>query len=101
MMGPIGIAQASGEAAKAGFDWLIKLVAMISLQVGIFNLFPLAPLDGGHLAILAGEGLLRRDFSITVKTWIVNAGVLVMFLLIGLAFYSDLSKMSLFGKLLP
>jgi regulator of sigma E protease len=101
MMGPLGIAQASGDAAREGWDRLVFLVAVISLQVGIFNLFPLAPLDGGHLAILAGEGLLRRDFSMTVKNWIMQAGVAVMLLLIGLALYSDLSKSSLFGKFLP
>ena len=49
--------------ARDGFGSLFFLVAVISLQVGILNLFPLAPLDGGHLAILAGEGVIRRDFS--------------------------------------
>ena len=93
MMGPIGIAQASGEAARAGLDWLMRLVAVISLQVGILNLFPLAPLDGGHLAILAVEGAARRDLSPSVKTYIMNAGVAVVFLLIGLVLYSDISKM--------
>src|SRR5262245_12135325 len=101
MMGPLGIAQASGDAAREGWDRLVFLVAVISLQVGLFNLFPLAPLDGGHLAILAGEGLLRRDFSMRVKNWIMQAGAAVMLLLIGLALYSDLSKTSLFGKFLP
>jgi regulator of sigma E protease len=101
MMGPLGIAKASGDAARGGPGSLLFLVAVISLQVGILNLFPLAPLDGGHLAILVSEGLLRRDFSITVKTWIMNAGALVIFLLIGLVLYSDLSKTSLLGKFLP
>jgi regulator of sigma E protease len=102
MMGPLGIAQASGEAAKSGRPGpLLFLVAILSLQVGIFNLLPIAPLDGGHLTILAGEGLIRRDFSIAVKMWIMNAGVAVMLLLIGIAIYADLSKTSLFGKFLP
>jgi regulator of sigma E protease len=101
MMGPLGIAKASGDAARGGFDQLFFLVAVISLQVGILNLFPLAPLDGGHLAILAGEGLLRRDFSMNVKAWIMNAGAAVIFLLIGLVLYSDLSKTSFLGRFLP
>jgi regulator of sigma E protease len=101
MMGPLGIAQASGDAARGGLGPLFYLVAVISLQVGILNLFPLPPLDGGHLAILLGEGLLRRDFSMTVKAWIMNAGAMVLFLLIGLVLYSDLSKTSLLGKYLP
>jgi hypothetical protein len=47
------------------------------------------------------EGILRRDFSLTVKAWIMNAGAAVIFLLIGLVLYSDLSKTSLFGRFLP
>ncbi len=95
MMGPLGIAQASGDAARGGAGSLLFLVAVISLQVGILNLFPLAPLDGGHLAILAVEGVARRDLSPTVKGWIMNAGAAVIFLLIGVVLYSDISKMAL------
>ena len=101
MMGPLGIAQASGDAARGGAAPLFFLIAVISLQVGILNLMPLAPLDGGHMAIIIGEGLFRRDFSMTVKSWIMNAGALVIFLLIGLVLYSDLSKTSFLGKYLP
>jgi regulator of sigma E protease len=100
MMGPLGIAQASGDAARSGTGSLLFLVAVISLQVGILNLFPLAPLDGGHLAIIAVEGVARRDLSPTVKNWIMNAGAAVIFLLIGLVLYSDISKMSFVQKLL-
>ena len=101
MMGPLQIAQASGDAARVGAGQLFFLVAVISLQIGIMNLFPLPPLDGGHLAILAGESILRRDFSIAVKSWIMNAGAMVLFLLIGVVLYSDLSKTSLLGRFLP
>jgi regulator of sigma E protease len=100
MMGPLGIAQASGDAARGGAASLLFLVAVISLQVGILNLFPLAPLDGGHLAILAVEGVARRDLSPTVKGWIMNAGAAVIFLLIGLVLYSDISKMGFVQRLL-
>jgi regulator of sigma E protease len=99
MMGPVGIAQASGEAARGGPARLFYLVAMISLQVGILNLFPLAPLDGGHMAVIAAEGVLRRDFSIAAKTRIMNAGVVVVLLLVVVAFYSDLSKTRFFSFL--
>jgi regulator of sigma E protease len=100
MMGPLGIAQASGDAARGGAGSLLYLVAVISLQVGILNLFPLAPLDGGHLAILALEGAARRDLSPSVKGWIMNAGAAVIFLLIGLVLYSDISKMGFVQRLL-
>jgi len=100
MMGPLGIAQASGDAARGGAGSLLYLVAVISLQVGILNLFPLAPLDGGHLAILAVEGVARRDLSPALKNWIMNAGAAVIFLLIGLVLYSDISKISFVQRLL-
>jgi regulator of sigma E protease len=100
MMGPLGIAQASGDAARGGAGSLLFLVAVISLQVGILNLFPLAPLDGGHLAILAVEGVARRDLSPAIKGWIMNAGAAVIFLLIGLVLYSDISKMAFVQRLL-
>jgi regulator of sigma E protease len=101
LAGPLGIAKASGDAARSGFRAMLFLVASLSVSVGILNLFPLPPLDGGHLAILAGEGLRRRDFSAAAKSWILNAGAMVLFLLIGLVLYSDLSKTSWLGKYLP
>jgi regulator of sigma E protease len=101
MMGPLGIAQASGDAARGGAGSLFFLVAVISLQVGILNLLPLVPLDGGHLAILALEGVARRDLSPTVKSWVMNAGAAVIFLLIGLVIYSDISKLDVVQRLLP
>jgi regulator of sigma E protease len=101
LTGPLGIAKLSGDAARSGARSVLFLVASLSVSVGILNLFPLPPLDGGHLAILAGEGLRRRDFSAAAKGWILNAGAMVLFLLIGLVLYSDLSKTSWLGKYLP
>jgi regulator of sigma E protease len=103
LAGPLGIAKASGDAARSGapIAALLFLVATLSVSVGILNLFPLPPLDGGHLAILASESVIRRDLSLRVKTWIMNTGAMVLFLLIGLVLYSDLSKTSLLQKYLP
>ena len=101
LTGPLGIAKASGDAARSGIRAILFLVASLSVSVGILNLFPLPPLDGGHLAILLGEGLRRREFSAGTKAWILNAGAMVLFLLIGLVLYSDLSKTSWLGKYLP
>jgi regulator of sigma E protease len=92
MAGPLGIAQQSGQAARQGPQSLWGFVAFISINVGILNLFPLVPLDGGHLAILAIEGTVRRDLSPVVKVWIMNAGVAVILLLVVLVLFSDLSK---------
>jgi regulator of sigma E protease len=99
LMGPLGMAKASGAAARQSFAQWVSLMAVISLQVGIMNLFPMAPLDGGHLAILAGESLVRRDLSLNAKAWIMNAGALMLFALIGLVLYSDFAKTALFQKI--
>jgi regulator of sigma E protease len=101
LSGPLGIAQMAGQAAReAGWSGLFTMVALISLQVGILNLFPLAPLDGGHLAILAAEGVLRRDFSIDVKNWIMNAGAVVVLLLVGLVLFQDVARTPVIKNLL-
>jgi regulator of sigma E protease len=99
--GPLGIAKESGNAARQGRIAFFRFLAFISLNVGLLNLFPLPPLDGGHLAILAGESAIRRDFSATVKTWILNAGAVAILLLVALVLYSDFSKIGFLGKFLP
>ena len=101
MSGPIGIARASGQAAKAGAFGFFFLLAIISLQVGLLNLLPVVPLDGGHLAILFLESVRRRDLGEPAKVWIMNTGFAMLMLLIVVVFYSDLSKTSLLGKYLP
>lgn len=101
MAGPLGIARESGKAAAQGWISYLVFIAFISLNVGLLNLFPLPPLDGGHLAILAGESAIRRDFSVTVKVWILNAGAVAILLLVALVLYSDFSKIGFLGKFLP
>jgi len=101
MAGPVGIARESGNAARQGGLALLGLIAFISLNVGLLNLFPLTPLDGGHILLLAAEGTIRRDLNARVKTWIVNTGAAMLFALIALVLYADLSKTGWFGRFLP
>ena len=63
LMGPVAIAQLSGESAQLGWIALASLMAMISLNLGLLNLMPIPILDGGHIFIMALEGLARRNFS--------------------------------------
>ncbi len=101
LSGPLGIAKVSGEAAQQGADRWFYVVAFISLQVGILNLMPIAPLDGGHLAILFLESARRRDLSLRAKEWVMNAGLAVLLLMVVVVFYSDLSKLPVLSKYLP
>ena len=93
LMGPVGIAQLSGSAAELGWVALLNLMAMISLNLGLLNLMPVPVLDGGHIAILAVEGLARRDLSVRMKERILVAGATVMVLLMVTVIYNDIARL--------
>jgi regulator of sigma E protease len=92
-MGPLAIADLSGSAAQLGLLPLLSLMAMISLNLGLLNLMPVPVLDGGHIAILAVEGLARRDLSVRVKERILMAGAAVIVLLMVTVIYNDISRL--------
>ncbi len=92
LSGPIGIAQLSGEAYRAGIPELLLLVSFISLQLGIFNLLPIPVLDGGVILLLLVEGLIRRDLSLEVKERFVQVGIVFLLLLAAFVMYNDLVK---------
>ncbi len=91
-LGPVAIAELSGGAAAAGWLALFNLMAMISLNLGLLNLLPIPVLDGGHIAILAVEGLARRDFSVRVKERLLLAGLVVLLMLMATVIYNDLAR---------
>jgi regulator of sigma E protease len=93
LMGPVGIAELSGTAAALGFGPLFSLMAMISLNLGLLNLLPVPILDGGHIAILAIEGLARRDLSLKVKERILMAGAVLLALLMVTVIYNDIVRL--------
>jgi len=92
LMGPVGMAQLSGGAAEVGLGALFSLMSMISLNLGLLNLLPIPVLDGGHILIMAMEGVARRDFSIRVKERMLLAGFVVLMLLMVTVLYNDLAR---------
>ena len=90
--GPIGIARQSGLAAKSGFDDLLFLMAAISLNLGIMNLLPIPVLDGGVIAIILIETLIRRDLSLNLREKITQVGFVVLILLAVVVTYNDIIK---------
>ncbi|MCB1021523.1 MAG: RIP metalloprotease RseP [Bryobacterales bacterium] len=90
--GPIGIARLSGEAARAGWERLIELMAGISLNLGIFNLLPIPILDGGGILLLLIESVMRRDISLAVKERIVQVGLVFLVLLFAFVMFNDIQK---------
>ena len=106
LQGPVGIAQLAGESVQAG-TWtvrlmsLLSLMAVISLNLGILNLMPVPVLDGGHILIMALEGIARRDFSAQVKEKMLFAGFVVLMMLMVTVIYNDLTRISWINRLMP
>ena len=101
LMGPVGIAEMSGNAASAGWIPLFTLMAMISLNLGLLNLMPIPVLDGGHIMILALEGVSRRDFSMKVKEKMLLVGFVLLVTLMVTVIYNDLTRVEWFSRLMP
>jgi len=101
LMGPVAIAQLSGESAQAGWISLFTLMASISLNLGLLNLLPIPVLDGGHILIMALEGIARRDFSIAVKEKMLLAGFVLLMMLMVTVIYNDLTRISWIERLMP
>ncbi len=100
LVGPVGIAQLSGGAAQVGLVALLSLMAMISLNLGILNLLPIPVLDGGHIAILALEGVSRRDFSARVKERMLLFGFVALMMLMVTVIYNDLTRVAWIERLM-
>ncbi len=93
MQGPLGIARESGRAAKRGPLDLINLMAVISLNLAILNLLPIPILDGGHILLLAIEGGLRRDLSVTIKERFVQVGLVFLLVIFAIVMYNDVLRL--------
>lgn len=90
--GPILIAQLAGQAANAGLVELVTLWAIISVHLAFINVVPIPGLDGGHLLILLIEFISRHRISLKVRMVIQQAGMALLFLLILVVLYNDLSR---------
>jgi regulator of sigma E protease len=101
LMGPVGIAQLSGESAQAGWIALFGLMASISLNLGLLNLMPIPVLDGGHIFIMAIETISRRDFSLQMKEKMLFVGFVLLMTLMVTVIYNDLTRITWIENLMP
>ncbi len=88
--GPIRIAEVSGQVAKVGMEALVQLVAVISVSVGLINLFPIPLLDGGHLMYYAAEAVRRKPLSEKTQEIGFRIGLAVVLTLMAFATLNDL-----------
>jgi len=93
LVGPVGIAQLSGEAAHEGPIAYFSLMAMVSLNLGIVNLLPIPILDGGVILMLLIEMLMRRDLDLRMKEAVVKVGFVFLMVAMVFAIYNDISRM--------
>lgn len=93
--GPILIAQMAGQEAKKGIGQFISFIALISINIGLLNLFPIPILDGGHMALFGLQALIRRPLDRRKLEAIQKVGLGIIIALMGLAFYNDVLR--LFG----
>ncbi len=88
--GPVRIAEMSGQAASLGFVWLIQLVALLSVGIGILNLLPIPPLDGGHLVFYGMEAVLRRPVPERLMEAVYRVGLLMVLAFMLFVFWNDI-----------
>jgi regulator of sigma E protease len=93
LVGPVGIAQLSGEKAREGPTAYFELMAMVSLNLGIVNLLPIPILDGGVILMLLIEMLMRRDLDLRMKEAVVKVGFVFLMVAMVFAIYNDISRM--------
>jgi regulator of sigma E protease len=90
--GPIEIASLSYTALRMGLLAMMGWIALISLQLGIINLFPIPVLDGGQILVISLEGIFRRDFSPKVKQIVMQIGFAMFIVLIVFVILNDVAK---------
>ena len=91
--GPISIAQFAGQSVSVGIDHYLSFIALVSISLGIFNLFPMPMLDGGHLMYFAIELLTGKPVSEKIQLFGQQIGVVLLGTLMVFVFYQDIVRL--------
>jgi regulator of sigma E protease len=91
--GPIAIARAAGQQARAGARYFLTMLAFLSINLGVLNLLPIPALDGGHLAFFGLEGLMRRPLRPRHRELAQQVGLLLLITLMVFVFYNDIHRL--------
>ncbi|MBT4791033.1 MAG: RIP metalloprotease RseP [Halobacteriovoraceae bacterium] len=90
--GPIAIGQVASQSFHISLSMFFRLMAIISINLGVINLFPIPVLDGGHLVFIGLEVLNRKPLSKKKLMYAQQVGMSLLFLLIFVALYNDIAK---------
>ncbi len=88
--GPIRIAKFATQSADIGLTAFLGFMAILSISLAFLNIFPFPGLDGGHLAILIVEGIIRKEIPYKVKIAIQQAGIIILIILMIFVLYNDI-----------
>lgn len=97
--GPLRIAQVSGQVATIGFTALVGMVAMLSVSIGLLNLFPVPMLDGGHLLYYAVEAIRGKPLGEQAQEYGFRIGLALVMMLMVFATWNDLVHLQVFSFL--
>ncbi len=92
--GPILIGQMAGQIAQESFSYLIPFMGIITVNLGILNLFPIPILDGGLILFLLIELLMGKPLSLKAREWAQKVGLGLLVLLMLIVTYNDLARLS-------
>ena len=101
LAGPIGIAEMSGEVAKAGPLAFLSFLALLSINLGILNFLPIPILDGGHLLFFFIEAVMGRPLSIRKRELAQQVGLFLLIALMVFVFYNDIYRLFTPGQGFP
>jgi regulator of sigma E protease len=90
--GPIAIAQVSVQAARGGIENLLALIALISINVAVFNLLPIPILDGGQIVLNVAESIKGSAFSMQTRERILKGGLVIIAMLFVTVMFNDISR---------
>ncbi|CAL1329173.1 sigma E protease regulator RseP [Candidatus Providencia siddallii] len=90
--GPISIAKGAGVSAELGLVYYLMFIALISINLGVVNLFPLSVLDGGQLFFLLIEKIKGKPVSAKIQNISFKISILILIILMTLALFNDLSR---------
>jgi regulator of sigma E protease len=93
LKGPLGIAKISGQATDQGWEMILWFIALLSVNLGMVNLFPIPMLDGGHLMFYAVEAIIRRPLPERAMEYCYRFGAAILAMLMVFAFYNDIVQM--------
>jgi regulator of sigma E protease len=99
LSGPIGIGEVVHDAAEAGWMPLVGTIAMISINLAMFNLLPFPILDGGMIFLLLIESIFRRDLPMPVKERIYQVAFVCIVLFAAMVIFNDITKLPFFARL--